>query len=121
MIIKRDGRREPFDNEKLERKILLSLTKRPVSRNEVDRMLQEIEDAAAMQSKGTHELSSRDLGEIVLRALFEIDRVAYVRFASVYRMYDNVGEFIREIERLSKKALSEGERRQLQFHWEGNK
>lgn len=104
MVVKRDGRREPFDLKKLERGVQKSLEKRPVSQEAVEEMLHELEDEAAIVGKSTHEISSKDLGEMLLRRLYALDRVAYVRFASVYRMFDNVEEFVREIERLSERV-----------------
>jgi transcriptional repressor NrdR len=102
-VIKRDGRREPFDRVKLERGIQVSLGGRPVSDSVIDDMLQSIEDEAIIKSKNSNEITAAALGEAVLERLYTIDRVAYVRFASVYRMYENVEEFIREIEKLSSK------------------
>ena len=86
-VIKRDGRREPFDRVKLERGIQVSLGGRPVSESVIDEMLQSIEDEAIMKSKNSNEITAAALGESVLERLYTIDRVAYVRFASVYRMY----------------------------------
>ena len=97
MVVKRDGRREPFDLAKLERGIRISMEKRPISVQVIDDMLHDIEEEAVLHGRMNHEISSSDLGEIVLKRLFAIDRVAYVRFASVYRMFDNVDEFISEI------------------------
>ena len=101
MVIKRDGRREQFDVDKLERGIRRSLEKRPVSNSEVERMLQELEDDAMLKGKSEHEIKSENVGEMVLKKLYNIDRVAYVRFASVYRMFEDVDAFINEIEKLS--------------------
>ena len=101
MVVKRDGRREPFDINKLERGIQKSLEKRPVSQASVEEILHQLEDEAAMKGKSSHEIVAHDLGEMVLTKLYSLDRVAYVRFASVYRMFDNIEEFVREIERLS--------------------
>jgi transcriptional repressor NrdR len=100
MVVKRDGRRQPFDLAKLERGIQISLEKRPVSQLKVEEMLHELEDRAAMHGKSTHEITSRELGEMVLEKLKSVDMVAYVRFASVYRMFENVDEFMNEISQL---------------------
>ena len=100
MVVKRDGRRQPFDLGKLERGIQISLEKRPVSQLKVEEMLHELEDQAAMHGKSTHEITSRELGEMVLEKLKKVDMVAYVRFASVYRMFENVDEFLSEISQL---------------------
>ena len=69
----------------------------------IEKMLHSIEDEAMLKARSSHELLASELGEMVLSKLYDIDRVAYVRFASVYRMFDNVDEFIRAIEDLSQK------------------
>lgn len=97
MIIKRDGRREPFDRKKIERGIDRALEKRPVSSAMREQLINEIEDGAFMKGKGSRELSSSELGEIVLQALYKIDKVAYIRFASVYKHFENLEEFITEV------------------------
>lgn len=102
-VIKRDGRREAFDRTKLEKGIQISLGGRPVSENIIVEMVHSIEDMAIMKAKNSNEITAENLGEMVLEKLYEIDRVAYVRFASVYRMYENVEEFTKEIEKLSSK------------------
>ncbi len=108
MTVKRDGRREPFDREKLERGIARALEKRPVSRMSVENIVNEIEDEAAMKGKGNREGSSQEIGEMVLKRLFATDKVAYVRFASVYRKFESISEFLTEIESLGKKESSGG-------------
>ena len=102
MVVKRDGRREVFDIGKLERGIQRSLQKRPVSQKQVEELIHQIEDEAAILATTNRELHSEQLGELALKKLFSLDGVAYVRFASVYRMFENVDEFIGEIEKLSK-------------------
>jgi transcriptional repressor NrdR len=102
MVIKKsDGGREPFDREKLERGIQQALRKRPISQIEVEGIVDEIEEAAMMQGLPNHEISSTQIGKMVLDRLYDLDRVAYIRFASVYRNFKNVQEFIQEIETLS--------------------
>ncbi|MBN2511222.1 MAG: transcriptional repressor NrdR [Spirochaetales bacterium] len=102
MVVKRDGRREAFSLEKLERGIQRSLQKRPVSQQQIEELIHQIEDEAVILSTNNREVRAEELGDLVLSKLFQIDRVAYVRFASVYRMFNNVDEFIREIEKLTK-------------------
>ncbi|MFP4552196.1 MAG: ATP cone domain-containing protein, partial [Spirochaetales bacterium] len=77
-----------------------AIRKRPVRPMDVEEVLNGIEDAAATLGKTSREVSSRRLGEMVLDRLYELDRVAYVRFASVYRNFENVEEFVNEIESL---------------------
>ncbi len=102
MIVKRrEGRREPFDRDKLEKGIRQALRKRPVSQLEIESMLDDIEEQALLIGRDGGELSSTQLGEMVLEKLYGLDRVAYVRFASVYRNFENVEEFLREIEQLT--------------------
>jgi transcriptional repressor NrdR len=102
LVIKRDGRREPFDREKLEKGIVRALEKRPVSRLTVENIVNEIEDDAAMIGKAAHEIPSSELGEMALKRLFSTDKVAYIRFASVYRKFENIDEFVKEIDTLRK-------------------
>ncbi|WP_455383364.1 transcriptional regulator NrdR [Salinispira pacifica] len=102
MVVKRTGdRREPFSREKLERGIQRALEKRPVSQVQIENIINQIEDEAAMKGRGSHEIASHEVGEMVLKKLYRIDRVAYIRFASVYRNFEDVDEFVREIETLS--------------------
>ena len=97
MVIKNDGRREVFEREKLERGIQRACEKRNISQITIEEMINDIEDEAAMTGKLDHEITSREVGEIVLRKLYDLDSVAYIRFASVYRQFKDVGEFVREI------------------------
>ncbi len=103
MVVKRDGRREPFDREKLERGIVRAMEKRPVSRMSVENFVNEIEDEAAMQGKGSHEVGTQLIGDMVLKRLYDSDKVAYIRFASVYRKFESIDEFLTEIESLEAK------------------
>jgi transcriptional repressor NrdR len=102
LVIKRDGRREPFERQKIERGLVRALEKRPVSQMSIENLINEIEDEAAERAKASNEISSEELGSMVLQKLYTLDKVAYIRFASVYRKYDTLDEFIREIERLGK-------------------
>lgn len=101
MVVKSDGRREPFDIKKVERGLTRALEKRPVSQVTIEEVLNDIEDEAALAGKSNHELTTRALGELVLKKLAALDKVAYVRFASVYKKFTSVEEFIREIEILT--------------------
>ncbi|MEN6477397.1 MAG: transcriptional regulator NrdR [Rectinema sp.] len=107
MVVKRDGRREPFERTKLERGLVRALEKRPVSQLSMENLVNEIEDEAAQTARNSNEIQSSVLGDMVLRRLYSLDKVAYIRFASVYRKYETPDEFIREIE-----ALERGERRE---------
>ncbi|MBN2616870.1 MAG: transcriptional repressor NrdR [Spirochaetales bacterium] len=97
MVIKSDGRRQPFDIKKIDRGINRAVEKRPVSRMTIEKTLHEIEDEAELGGKANHEISSEFLGNLILSKLEAIDKVAYIRFASVYKKFENVEEFVVEI------------------------
>jgi transcriptional repressor NrdR len=102
IVLKSSGRREPFNIEKLERGIQRALEKRSFSPTDVENIVNELESKALIMGKSDHEIKSKDLGDLVLKTLFELDHVAYVRFASVYRNFNNLDEFINEIKTLGK-------------------
>ncbi|MCQ2589342.1 MAG: transcriptional regulator NrdR [Treponema sp.] len=104
MVVKRDGRRQPFDRNKLGKGIERALEKRPVSTSMVDQISNDIEDMAIKHGKEEREISTTDLGELVLEKLYSIDKVAYIRFASVYRHFDNLEEFIKEVKNIKKRG-----------------
>jgi transcriptional repressor NrdR len=100
MVIKRDGRREPFDRKKIERGVQRALEKRPVSQMGIESIINEIEDSAAIAGKVNHEIDAAVIGDMVLEKLGTLDMVAYIRFASVYRHFENLDEFVKEIQKL---------------------
>lgn len=100
MVVKRDGRRQPFDRQKLEKGIERALEKRPVSTSSIESLVNEIEDQAIMKGRSNREISTEELGDLVLEKLHSIDKVAYIRFASVYRHFENLNEFINEVNKL---------------------
>lgn len=108
MVVKRDGRREPFERAKLERGIVRALEKRPVSQLSIENLVNEIEDEAAMRGKTANEIGSAELGEMALRKLYALDKVAYVRFASVYRKFETMDEFIEVIDRVEGEGIEAG-------------
>ncbi len=95
MVIKKDGRREPFNREKLMNGIVVACEKRPVSIKRIERLVDEIE--RALEKKHEKEVASKDIGEIVMKGLHSVDEIAYVRFASVYRQFRDVGQFMKEL------------------------
>ncbi len=97
-VVKKDGRREPFERDKMAGGIYRALEKRQVSISLIEDMLNTIE--RAIRGRGEAEVSSEMIGEAVMAALKGIDDVAYVRFASVYRSFTDVASFERELERL---------------------
>lgn len=104
-IVKQDGTRQPFDEDKLNRGIQRALEKRPVSVETVEKAINNIK--YRLRATGERELKSLRLGEEVMKELREIDEVAYVRFASVYRSFQDINEFKEEIDRLSNSDTSE--------------
>lgn len=100
MVVKRDGRRQPFDRQKLEKGIERALEKRPVSTSSIESLVNEIEDQAIMKGRSNREISTEELGDLVLEKLHSVDKVAYIRFASVYRHFENLNEFINEVNKL---------------------
>jgi transcriptional repressor NrdR len=103
-IIKQDGVREPFNEDKMVGGLMTALEKRPVSIEKVDEAVTKIK--AFLRSTGERELPSRVIGEQVMKALRELDEVAFVRFASVYRSFKDLEEFRAEIDRLAKDATT---------------
>ena len=100
MIVKRSGRREPFDRSKIEKGVTRALEKRPVSHMSIENLVNEIEDQAAIMGKVNHEIDAGTIGDLVLEKLAALDKVAYIRFASVYRHFGNLEEFVKEIKRI---------------------
>lgn len=101
-VIKRDGRRALFSEEKLRAGMLRALEKRPVSVEQVETAIARIIRKA--RTSGEREIPSSQMGEWVMEELHQLDQVAYVRFASVYRCFQDIDEFRREISRLTKHA-----------------
>ena len=98
LVVKRDGRREPFDRNKIERGLQHAVAKRPVTHEAVLRLAEEVE--REVSELGVAEIESRAVGERVLPKLHELDQVAYVRFASIYRDFRDVEQFAKEVESL---------------------
>ena len=97
IVIKKDDNREPYDRSKIERGIVRSCHKRPVSYDQIVSTVEEIE--AEIFNKEEKEISSNEIGEIVMDKIKELDQVAYVRFASVYREFKDVNTFMDEIKK----------------------
>lgn len=98
LVVKNDGRREPFDRAKIEHGVLAAVAKRPVSRDQVSAIALEVEREVA--ELGVSEIASRDVGERVLPRLRALDQVAYVRFASIYRDFRDLEGFEKELDAL---------------------
>ncbi|MDD4377028.1 MAG: transcriptional regulator NrdR [Eubacteriales bacterium] len=98
MVVKKDGRREVFDRNKIVNGIIKACEKRPVSMAEIDKMVAEIE--RGLNNLMEKEVESTFIGELIMEQLKKVDQVAYVRFASVYRQFTDVNTFVKEIEKL---------------------
>jgi transcriptional repressor NrdR len=98
MVLKKDGRREPFDRGKLMRGLVVATVKRNVTPLELERLIDDVE--SELHNSFRYELSSKQLGDLVLERLKDLDRVAYVRFASVYKDFQDLDGFTREMKGL---------------------
>lgn len=110
-VIKRDGTRETFNESKLRASIQQALQKRPVASDRIEAALSRIQQN--LTQRGEREMRSREVGELVMAELRDLDQVAYVRFASVYRSFQDVNDFREEIERLDSEPSPELRRDQL--------
>lgn len=110
-LIKSDDRREPFDEEKLRAGIVRALEKRPVSAEEIEAAIARV--VHRLRTTGEREVPARLVGELVMDELKKLDEVAYVRFASVYRRFQDVQEFREEVERLQEAASGNREQMSL--------
>ncbi len=101
-VVKKDGRREAFDREKIVEGVATACQKRPVSAEQIEALVSGVE--RALQELGEKEIRTSVIGEAVMQRLRELDEVAYVRFASVYRAFRDVGEFMTELAGLARKG-----------------
>lgn len=98
MVVKKDSRREAFDREKLMKGIMVACEKRPVSVKRIERLVEDIE--RKLEKNHDREVASREVGELVMKSLHSLDEIAYVRFASVYRQFRDVGQFMKELKKV---------------------
>jgi transcriptional repressor NrdR len=114
MVIKRDGRRQPFDRQKIIAGIIRACEKRPVSMERMEEIVTQVE--RQIQKKPDREVPSTRIGELVMERLKALDDVAYVRFASVYRQFKDVGQFMEELKGIlvKEKPLIKQTRRKTQ-------
>lgn len=103
MIVKKDGRREQFDRQKILAGIKKACEKRPISIEQLEKLVDDVEHI--IQENSDKEVPSTRIGEIVVKKLHELDEVAYVRFASVYRQFKDINEFMKELTGLLSKKL----------------
>lgn len=106
LVIKRDGRHEPFDRGKLNAGIVKACEKRPISLEVLDQVVEHV--VQDLETNYGREVHSREIGAKVMSKLHPIDMVAYVRYASVYRHFQDIGEFIDEIKMLEKRPKADG-------------
>lgn len=102
MVVKKDGSRQMFDTHKLLNGIVRACEKRPVSMRDMERIASDIE--ATVQNQLQREVSTQEIGEMVMEQLKELDEVAYVRFASVYRQFKDINTFVEEVNKLLNKS-----------------
>ena len=98
MVVKGDGRRESYDHEKLKRSLQIACNKRPIPTSKIESIVSDIE--ARLRDRSQEEVVAREIGELVIEHLRKLDDVAYVRFASVYRNFQDKEEFLSELEDL---------------------
>ena len=98
MVVKSDRRRQEFDRDKLRRSLQLACTKRPISGETIDRMVEQIE--AELRAREEPEVPSKVIGDLAMAKLRQLDQVAYIRFASVYRAFADVSSFEDELRQL---------------------
>jgi transcriptional repressor NrdR len=99
-IVKRDGRREPYEREKILRGVRLACKKRPVDDDQVERIVDDVE--VELFARPDREVESAEVGKMVLTRLEQVDKVAYIRFASVYKDFKTTGAFLDELKHLTK-------------------
>ena len=102
-VIKKDGRREKFERQKIRHGIEKACEKRPVSQEKIEELIEKIEERT--RRSGKEEIESKQIGEYVMEALKETDHVAYIRFASVYRSFADISSFEEEIKNLTKQSV----------------
>lgn len=106
VILKKDGRREPFDRQKVMKGLLLACQKRPVSLARIEQLVGDLQ--ARLMERPDREIRSRELGELIMDELKGLDQVAYVRFASVYRDFKDLPDFVKALEGLMHKEAATG-------------
>lgn len=109
MVIKKDGRREPFDRKKILSGLIKACEKRPISLEQLEEVVTQIE--RSIQKKPDREVLSTRIGELIIERLKELDDVAYVRFASVYRQFKDVSQFMQELQGILGKEKQRKKRR----------
>jgi transcriptional repressor NrdR len=112
MVVKKDGRREAFSRDKMKTGIMKALQKRPIGMEQVEKTVDEIE--AEMRKTFTTEIPTRAIGEAVIKKLRQLDKVAYIRFASVYRNFTDLGSFEKELNALKQETQRQSAAKSVQ-------
>ena len=99
LVIKRDGRRESFGRDKIRKGIARACEKRPVSAGAIDQLVDEIEKG--IHQKDGREVLSSKIGQLIMEKLITMDKIAYIRFASVYRKFEDLSEFVKEVQEIT--------------------
>ncbi len=102
-VVKKDGSRERFDREKIKRGIMKACEKRPISIEKIEQVVEEIE--SEIRRKDSIEVTSKEIGNLVMKKLRKLDHVAYIRFASVYKEFKDIESFEKELKRLRRSSL----------------
>jgi len=103
IVVKKDGRREKFSREKLLTGIQKACEKRPVSMDKINKIVEDIE--GILRQKYENEVSSKEIGNLVIKKLKKLDKIAYIRFASVYQEFNDINQFLKEIEKIGGKNV----------------
>ena len=98
LVIKKDGRREPFDRKKILAGLMKACEKRPISMGKLEKLIDQIEQQ--LQKTFEKEVDSKEIGELLMKKLADLDEIAYVRFASVYRQFKDINQFMKELKSL---------------------
>jgi len=106
VVVKKDGRREPFDRQKLLRGLMRACEKRPVETAQLEKLCDEVE--SVLHAREPREMATTEVGAKVMERLKDLDQVAYVRFASVYRRFEDLGDFVDELKALLARAPTSG-------------
>ena len=101
VVVKKDGRRERFERQKLLNGVLKACEKRPIPLEKIEKLVDDVE--SDLRKRDSVEVESRIVGELVMKKLKSLDKIAYIRFASVYREFEDIGKFEEELEKLQKK------------------
>lgn len=113
MVVKKNGVRQPFDVKKIKSGVIKACEKRPVSMAEIDKLADDIQKR--VMNSLDQEISSKEIGEMIMDSLKKIDEIAYVRFASVYRQFKDINTFLTEIERLMTREAGNTENAAVKF------